>query len=154
MQKFRQQGFEKRMDMYAVIDTNVFVSAFITKNDSAATRKVYEYVISGKIVPLYNDEILKEYRDVLSRPKFHLEKSDVDDLILLVLTQGISATRVVFEGEMIDPKDRVFYEISLSVEGSLLVTGNLRHFPITTKVVSPAEMVRLIEMEDQPQAEA
>lgn len=46
---------------------------------------------------------------------------------------------------MIDPKDRVFYEISLSVEGSFLVTGNLKHFPITPLVVSPAKMLDILE---------
>jgi len=131
--------------MYAVIDTNVFVSAYITQNNDAATRKVYEHIVNGQIIPIYNDEILKEYAEVLSRPKFHLDKSDVDDLVLLILTKGISATRMLYDGEMIDPKDRVFYEISLSVEGSFLVTGNLRHFPITPQVVSPAQMIDIIE---------
>jgi len=131
--------------MYAVIDTNVFVSAYITQYDDAATRKVYEYIVTGKIIPVYNDEIIKEYDEVLSRPKFHLEKSDVDDLVLLILTKGISATRMLYDGEMIDPKDRVFYEISLSVEGSFLVTGNLKHFPTTPQVVSPAQMIEIIE---------
>ena len=44
-----------------------------------------------------------------------------------------------------DPKDIVFYEVSLSKEGSYLVTGNIKHFPQKSFVITPAEMVRLLE---------
>ena len=44
-----------------------------------------------------------------------------------------------------DEKDRPFYEVSLSMDDSFLVTGNLKHFPATPKVISPAEMVAIIE---------
>ena len=42
---------------YAVIDTNVFISALLSKNSNAATVKVFQAVFDGKIVPLYHDEI-------------------------------------------------------------------------------------------------
>lgn len=44
-----------------------------------------------------------------------------------------------------DSKDMVFYEVSLSKDGSFLVTGNLRHFPQKSFVITPAEMVELLE---------
>ena len=53
--------------VYAVIDTNIIVSSFITKNPSSATRRGINSMLSGKIKPLYNDEILAEYFDVLNR---------------------------------------------------------------------------------------
>lgn len=43
-----------------------------------------------------------------------------------------------------DPDDRVFYEVALSKEGSYVVTGNLRHFPKTPIVVSPADMIKIV----------
>ena len=46
---------------------------------------------------------------------------------------------------VIDPKDVVFYEVSLSVDGAFLVTGNLRHFPMKPNVVTPAEMLSILE---------
>lgn len=58
--------------VYAVIDTNIFVSSFITKNENASTRKVIKNMFNGIIKPLYNDEILNEYSEVLHRSKFHL----------------------------------------------------------------------------------
>jgi predicted nucleic acid-binding protein len=49
----------------AVIDTNVIVSALITHNSAAATVAVVEHILSGDITPVYNEEILNEYDEVL-----------------------------------------------------------------------------------------
>jgi hypothetical protein len=38
----------------------------------------------------------------------------------------------------------VFYEVSLSVEDSFLVTGNIKHYPQTPKVISPADFLSVI----------
>ena len=40
--------------IYAVIDTNVIVSALITKNSEAATIHVIKAVLNGQVVPVYN----------------------------------------------------------------------------------------------------
>ena len=65
MQKYqRQEQKEKRgnrMTYYAVIDTNVFISALLSKNNGAATVKVLRAIFNGIIVPLYHNEILAEY---------------------------------------------------------------------------------------------
>lgn len=55
------------MICYAVIDTNVIVSALLTKNADSATVKVVEAVLDGRIVPLYHSKILEEYNDILCR---------------------------------------------------------------------------------------
>lgn len=44
--------------IYAVFDTNVLVSALITHNVNASTVKVVEAIGNGKVIPLYNDEIV------------------------------------------------------------------------------------------------
>lgn len=67
--------------VYAVIDTNIIVSSFITKNPSSATRRVINSMLSGKIKPLYNEEILDEYFDVLNRSKFHLSEIRIHELL-------------------------------------------------------------------------
>lgn len=50
---------------------------------------VMELVFDGPIVPVYNAEILKEYREVLSRPKFRFTKEIVDDVIDNLEDKGI-----------------------------------------------------------------
>ncbi len=99
-----------------------------------------------RIVPLYNDEILEEYKSVLSRPKFHLNLSLIETVIKAIITDGLNIDRTpAADIEFPDPKDLVFYEIALSVEDSYLITGNIRHFPVKPFVVTPAEMVRILE---------
>ena len=53
------------MICYAVIDTNVLVSALPSSKDDTATVQVLGKVITGEIVPVYINVITKEYREVL-----------------------------------------------------------------------------------------
>ena len=131
--------------IYAVIDTNVLVSARITKNPSSATVKVLNNMFNGTIKPIFNDEIIAEYTDVLHRPKFRMRDEDINLIIKYIKNYGIHSDRVPFDGTMPDEKDRPFYEVSLSVEDSFLVTGNLKHFPVTPKVVTPSQIIAIIE---------
>lgn len=67
---------------YAVIDTNVLVSALLSRtNTVSAPAKIVEYLYQGQFVPVYNNEILEEYAEVLSRTKFHFDSSNVKTLI-------------------------------------------------------------------------
>lgn len=133
--------------IYAVIDTNVIVSALISKNLESNPTKMVRAIVQEQIVPLYNDEILNEYREVLSRPKFHLTTQQIDRVLKAITTDGLSLDRTTTDNEDFpDPKDVVFYEVALSKDGSYLVTGNIKHFPIKPFVVTPAEMVKIIEV--------
>ena len=58
------------MICYAVIDTNVLVSALLSTRDDAATVQIISKLFEGTIVPIYSIEITKEYRQVLGRSKF------------------------------------------------------------------------------------
>lgn len=58
------------MKYYAVIDTNVLLSALLSKNETSATVKVLDAVFEGWIIPLYHQDILKEYTEVLHRRKY------------------------------------------------------------------------------------
>ncbi len=60
------------MVYYAVIDTNVLVSAFISKHQDSPVVKIFDLIEQGIITPVYNTEILNEYIDVLCRPKFQI----------------------------------------------------------------------------------
>ena len=131
--------------IYAVIDTNVIVSALLTHNLGVATAKVLDSIAKGDITCVYNEDILMEYREVLHRPKFKFPERKIDSLLTFITQKGIHSDRVPFDGAMPDEKDRPFYEVSLSVEDSFLVTGNLKHFPITPKVVTPSQFIAILE---------
>ena len=57
--------------IYAVIDTNVFVAALLSRHSNSATVLVVDTLMNHGICPLYNQEIINEYHDVLHREKFH-----------------------------------------------------------------------------------
>ena len=44
------------MQCYAVVDTNVIVSAVIAKNPDSPPRQVFRAMLSGDIIPLYHPE--------------------------------------------------------------------------------------------------
>ena len=71
----------------------------------------------------------------------------IETVIKAIITDGLNIDRTpTADIEFSDPKDIVFYEVALSVEDSYLVTGNIRHFPVKPFVVTPAEMVRILEI--------
>ena len=129
---------------YAVIDTIVLVSAMITHNAASPTVKVVEAIGQGELVPLYNEEIITEYNDVLSRAKFGFLHLSVARLIRTLMDKGIMMERLSSGETFTDASDTVFYEVALSKEGSYLVTGNKKHFPKAPIVVTPAEMMEIL----------
>ena len=130
--------------IYAVIDTNIFVSAFYSHNPNSATTRVVDALARGQIIILYNDEIMAEYEDVLSRPHIHISPFERTSLLEYIRKKGVLTQRTTFNQLFIDESDRVFYEVSLSKEDSFLVTGNLKHFPIEPRVVTPAQMLQIL----------
>ena len=130
--------------MYVVFDTNVIVSAMLSHNPNAATVKVVEAISLGKIVPLYNEDVLAEYDDVLHRAKFNLLDRDVSSMIGTIIKLGMPMDRTESKETLVDLSDLVFYEVALSKEGAFVVTGNLKHFPRSPIVVTPSELLMMI----------
>ncbi|MCR5697826.1 MAG: putative toxin-antitoxin system toxin component, PIN family [Marinilabiliaceae bacterium] len=130
--------------IHAVIDTNVIVAALLTHNIESATIKVLNAIEKGQLVPIYNDEIIDEYFDVLSRTKFHFTKENIKRHISIFYDKGVRAERVCTKETFHDPKDVVFYEVALSKEDAYLITGNIKHFPQKPIVVSSAEMIEIL----------
>ena len=138
------------VNIYAVIDTNVLVSALFSIHGESSPAIVIRKIIDGTITPLYNEEILAEYLEVLKRDKFPFRQNDVDWLINLFIEHGISLNRTsISDEDFCDKDDIVFYEVALSQKDSFLVTGNIKHFPKKPFIVTPTEMVAIInEMQE------
>lgn len=131
--------------IYAVIDTNVFVAALLSRHSNSATVLVVDTLMNHGICPLYNQEIINEYHDVLHREKFHFPSESIDAIISTVQKYGISSERIASSEYFPDPKDVVFYEVALSKDDAYLVTGNKKHFPKKPIVVTPTEMMKIFE---------
>jgi len=133
---------------YVVVDTNVLVSALITRNESSPTVQILRFLASGNIIPVYSDEILKEYNEVLRRDKFKLPEHIIISLLNDIMDNGLKVTDLAEVDEtMPDPKDVVFYAVTLSAQDkdAFLVTGNGKHFPVKPFVVTPSELVDIVK---------
>lgn len=132
-------------EIFAVIDTNVLVSALLPSQKVSNPTMVLREVFKGRITPVFNEEILDEYKEVLSREKFHIHQARIDTVVNHIKNTGLELERTKsLEGVFPDPKDVVFYEVTLSKDDAYLVTGNIKHFPQKPFVVTPAEMVEIL----------
>jgi putative PIN family toxin of toxin-antitoxin system len=131
--------------IYAVVDTNVLVSALLSRHADASTVKVVEAFQERKFKLLFNREIFSEYYNVLLRPRLKLPEEKVQKLISQIGSEGIASNRLHSDEHFPDPKDVVFYEVAISKEDAYLVTGNKKHFPNKPIVVTPAEMVEILK---------
>lgn len=146
MQKFSLPEKEDRMSFYAVFDTNVLVSAFL--KSTSVPHIVVDYVFAGDIILLYNEELLSEYKEVLNRPKFHFPKEAVEIVVNKIQKIGIHFDSISVNENIPDPKDVVFYAVTMNARNekdAYLVTGNIKHFPGKPFVVTPRQMLDIVE---------
>lgn len=133
------------MKYYAVIDTNVLVSAMLKWESVPGT--VMDLVFDGPVIPVYNKDILDEYKNVLSRPKFRLDEKIINNIITGITDKGLLISAEKTNIELPDPKDVVFYEVvseKRKTDEAYLVTGNIKHFPVKPFIVTPREFVDVI----------
>ncbi|MBR0499845.1 MAG: putative toxin-antitoxin system toxin component, PIN family [Bacteroidales bacterium] len=134
--------------IYAVIDTNVLVSSLLSRTIDTGTVLIRKHILDGTIVPVFNEEIFQEYEEVLHRAKFNLPAEAIDAILDAIAELGVTRGRTPTTENFPDPKDIVFYEVALSKEDSYLVTGNTKHFPKNPIVVTPAELLTIIERQN------
>ena len=133
--------------IYAVIDTNVIVSAMMARRPDSATVKVLNAVRDGYLRPVLASGIVAEYKEVLAREKFRFVQEDVKLTIDAIISKAVFLNPMSSDEAFMDETDRVFYEVALAGrdDDTRPVTGNLRHYPISPIVVTPAQMVAIIE---------
>ena len=133
----------------AVVDTNVLVSAMISSAGNEAL--LIMAINQGLIMPCFSVEILEEYADVLLRPKFGFQGTEVDALIDLLRRRGSLLDPAPPVRSSPDPDDDMFIACALAGKVDFLVTGNKRHFPqaqyADARVVNAAELLEFITLE-------
>ena len=72
---------QRKEPIYAVIDTNVIVSALLSSKKDSATVKIVEKLFDKEFIPLLSEEILWEYHSVLRRKKFSFTEELIQSLI-------------------------------------------------------------------------
>ncbi|MBR0368176.1 MAG: putative toxin-antitoxin system toxin component, PIN family [Clostridia bacterium] len=135
------------MSCYAVIDTNVLVSALLTGNAHAATVQVVARVLAGEIIPVYSSAIMAEYHEVLGRAKFGFSPGPVNYLLSALARFGLMVEPSPSGVVLPDMKDLPFYEVALEkrADGAYLVTGNLKHFPQEPFIVTARQLLEILD---------
>lgn len=132
---------------YVIFDTNVIVSMLFNSDINSYPMQLMNYIYDGVIIPMLSEEILNEYKDVLSRDKFPFTKKMVGDLINSIKKLGININPQKLDINFKDFDDLIFYEVLMTKSDyrKKLVTGNTKHFPSQTNILTPKEMVELIK---------
>jgi putative PIN family toxin of toxin-antitoxin system len=114
------------MIVYAVIDTNVLVSAMLSNHPDSATVQVVSRLIKGEITPIYSEKIMHEYKEVLGRKKFKFKSEEVSYILSFFTKYGILVEASETGVMLPDMKDLPFYEVVMEKKDNngYLVTGN------------------------------
>lgn len=132
--------------MKVVLDTNVIVSGFL--NPHQAPGQILQRVAEGIVTPLLDTRLAAEYREVLLRPKFGLSLYAVDDFLDQMEAEGCWVSAKPLHGRLPDPDDEPFLEVALAGSAEALVTGNLKHYPVSRcagmRVLAPRNFLDLL----------
>jgi putative PIN family toxin of toxin-antitoxin system len=112
--------------MRIVLDTNVLVSGLLRPHGPPG--RILDAIVAGAIGLLVDDRILREYVEVLTRPRFGFDRAVALQLVELL---AASADHVDASGVAVtlpDPDDAPFLEVAIAGGADALVTGNARHF--------------------------
>ena len=135
--------------MRVVVDTNVIVSAYL----GGALEGIIVAWRSGKFTLVVSREIAEENLEVLRRPKFKIEKAEVDDFAALLLDRAdfvipMESLDVISD----DPSDNKFLEAAVTGNASLVVSGdnhmlNLGSFR-NISIIKPRKFVDMLRSEE------
>ena len=132
--------------MRIVVDTNVLVSAILR---GRTPREVIQFIIDTPDYDwMVSTEILKEYKEVLSRPKFKLTQEIIEEWWFVLDT----VTRLVEVNDVVDfPRDRKdakFLACALATDADFLLTGDRDFTEVEnlgkTRIISVSLFKRLL----------
>ena len=136
--------------MFVVIDTNIIVSALLSSKNDSATVQVMEKVFRQEIKPVYSKEIFAEYINVLNRPKFHFSKELVEYMLSAIKQFGVlKEPKETVMVVLPDMKDVPFYRLVLESEDTYLVTGNIKHFPQESRIMTARQLIDILNATDK-----
>lgn len=123
--------------MLVVLDTNIIVSALLSPHGKPAY--VFNRFINGDFTLCADERIIAEYYAVLSRPKFKFNPQLIERIISFIRTHALIVTPITLSVPFEDESDKKFYEVAKTCN-AILITGNLKHFPVDHCVKSVNEI--------------
>jgi putative PIN family toxin of toxin-antitoxin system len=128
-----------------VPDTNDLVSAVLSAHGTCA--RIVDMIADGALDLYADDRILAEYDSVLHRPELRIAPEDAGVILDLIRSITDTVAAIPLPVQLPDPDDAAFLEVA-AASGSILITGNTRHFPTNARtgvsVMTPAEFLELL----------
>ena len=87
---------------------------------------------------------------MLHREKFHFKEKSIQIVLTAVKEFGIEVFPQPTGEIWVDMDDLIFYEVVMEKrsDNAYLVTGNQKHYPIRDFIVTPAEMIKILQEEE------
>jgi putative PIN family toxin of toxin-antitoxin system len=130
-----------------VLDTNIIVSA--TLKYGGAPFQVMDTVFCGKTAMFYSNDILAEYKRVLSYKRLsfptHIQNDTINEIIKYGIFVGTTTKSNI---NFVDESDRMFYDLAKTVD-AYIITGNQKHFP-EGETLTPREFLDKISSLSSP----
>lgn len=132
---------------YAVVDTNILVSAALAKDRlQSVPYAVFQGISKHLFTPIVDENIVEEYCEVMSRSKFRWNVSYgqrfVDEILKYAINEPVAPTDFTLP----DVDDRIFYDVAFAHrdKNAYIVTGNIKHFPNVPFTISARNFLDLI----------
>ncbi|MCQ2100860.1 MAG: PIN domain-containing protein [Fibrobacter sp.] len=133
--------------LYAVIDTNVLVSAALARNQiESVPYLILLEILKKSFIPIVDESIVEEYKEVLFRTKFGFIHKEAENVIEIILKNALKVS-IPSTGKILpDMDDVIFYDVAFANQdkGAYLVTGNTKHFPDCEFVVTPRTFMNIV----------
>ena len=127
-----------------VIDTNVVVSALIQR--SYPHRIIYDLFVDDQFQLCVSDDLMAEYHEVLSRPKFSRfpDFFVLAEMLLADIASKAKKYRPTIKLDLISDKDdNMILELAETCQADFIITGNINDFTfssyLNTRIVTPKE---------------
>ena len=159
---------QNRSRLQVVFDCMVYLQATISKSGPAAA--LFQLVDSNAIVLSVSNDILKEVRDVLSRPKIRQRNLNItDDRVDAFINRIREKATVVDKVQQHfiykrDPKDEKYINLAITTDANYIISRDKDLLDLMTgysddckefrrkfrmlKIVKPTEFLTIIKLED------
>ena len=125
-----------------VIDTNIFVSAFLGSKNA---KLILKEIINDEFLLVMSTEQLAEIKEFLHRPKFskYISVGEVEELIALLSMKVIVPAIYEKITDCRDPKDNMILEEAVYGNAQYIITGD-----DDLLVLNPYKWIKIINLRD------
>jgi hypothetical protein len=130
--------------MRLILDTNILISAFVFKSETA---NIVVRHAAKKHTLLFSESTFKELKSTLLKPKFAeiAELSTIRNFIINLIKIGEFIDPKIKIAECRDPRDNKFLELAVAGNASCIVTGDKDLLVLNPfrgiKIISPGEFL-------------